>query len=130
MELIIHLEEPHIHVEVVCDQTGQSQFEFRLLCDVVGAHRNRDVTQLENALGPTLGGVQNAVSSLVRLPAQDGYAELYRKLDVVVADFARDDVRLPIFDQILNLLQCLGRVQHCLCQTQVLVEFDVVLWHH
>ena len=69
LELIIHLEQPHIHVEVVCDQTGQSQLEFSLFRDVVGTHWYRDVAQLENALGPTLGGVQDIVRCLVRLSA-------------------------------------------------------------
>merc|ERR1712242_529544 len=82
-----------------------SPLELSLLGDVISTHWDGNVTQLENALGSALGGVQNVVRRLVGLSAHDGDSQLYRKLDIIVTDLARDDVGLSVLDQVLDLLQ-------------------------
>ena len=48
--LIINFENPGIDVEVVDDQASECQFELILIGDVIGAHGNRNVADLEDSL--------------------------------------------------------------------------------
>lgn len=50
-KLVINLEQPGVHVQIVYDKSGKGQLEFILVLDVVRTHWDWDVTQLEDALG-------------------------------------------------------------------------------
>ena len=69
--LIVDLEDPYIDIQVVDYEPGKGQLELTLVLDVVGAHGYRNVTQLEDALGAALSGVDDVSCGDVRLSAQD-----------------------------------------------------------
>ena len=50
-KLIINFEQPRIYVQIVYDKSGKGQLKFILVLDIVRTHWDRDVTQLEDALG-------------------------------------------------------------------------------
>ena len=76
-KLVIHLKDPNVHIEVVNNQLCQSQLELMPILDVVRAHWNRDIAQLEDTLGATLCRVDYIPSSLVWFSAHDWNTELY-----------------------------------------------------
>lgn len=128
--LIVNLEQPHVHIQIVCDEPSQGQLEFLPLCDVVSGNRNWNVAQLEDALGSTFRRKDYIASLEVWFATHDRNAQLDGQLDVVVAHFSRHNVRLLILDQVLDLSKCFGREKHGLGQREVFLEFDVILWYN
>lgn len=53
-ELIVHLEDPDVYIEIVYDKFGQSQLELLSILNVIGTHWNWNITQLENTLRSAL----------------------------------------------------------------------------
>lgn len=75
-KLIIHLEDPSVHVQIINYQPGKCKLEFSSVLNVIGTHWDGYVTELENTLCSTLGRVNNVSSSLIRLTAHDRHSEL------------------------------------------------------
>ena len=100
---IINLEQPHIHIQIVCDQSGQGQLKFLSFLNVVRGDGYRDITKLENAFCATFGREDDISSLEVRLAAHDRNSKLNGKFNVVVAHFAGNNVRLFVLDQVLDL---------------------------
>ena len=110
-ELVVNLEDPHVHVKVVDYESGQRQLEFSAVLNVVGTHGDRDIADLEDSLGTTLCRVDDIASCGVWLSTEDGYAKLNRQLDIILSDFSGDDVSRLAVDEILDLAQSFRGVQ-------------------
>ena len=93
-KLIIHLEDPNVHVKVLDDESCQSQLKFKPVLDVIGTHRDRDVAELENALSTALSRVDDVTSRSVWFSTHDWDAKLDRQLDVILSYFPRYDISL------------------------------------
>ena len=102
---VINLEQPHVDIQIVCDQSCQSKLKFLSLLNVVGGDGNWDITKLENAFCATFRRKDDISSLEVRFAAHNRNSKLNGKFDVVVADFAGNDVRLLVLDQVLDLAQ-------------------------
>jgi len=50
-EFIIDFEKPRVDIQIVDNQSGEGQLELIFVLDVICAHRDGDVAELENALG-------------------------------------------------------------------------------
>lgn len=107
-ELVVYLEEPQIHIQIVDDKASERSLKLRLVIDVVGGHGNWNVALLENTLSTRLRAKDG---HFLGLTAQYGQAQRDGELDVVVADFSRHYVRLPPLYQILQLPESLGTVE-------------------
>ena len=106
--LIINFENPGIDVEVVDDQASECQFELILIGDVIGAHGNRNVADLEDSLSTRLSCVDNIACCQIWFTAHNRRAQLNRQLYVKRTNLAWHDVRLLPLDQLLYLDQRLG----------------------
>ena len=102
-KLVIHFENPGVDIKVVNDQPCKSQLKLSPILNIVSTHRDWNITKLENTLGSTLRRVYNISSCLVRLTAHNRHSELNRQFDIVVSNFARNDVCMFTINQILDL---------------------------
>merc|ERR1719469_427302 len=129
-ELVINLKDPYIDVEIIDNQSSKSNLELVSILDIVGRHRDRNVTELENSLCTALGRVDDILGCLIWLTTHDRNAELNTEFDLIIADFTWNDICLLAFDKITDLLEGLRRVKHSLRQAQMFVEANIVFWDY
>jgi len=51
-------------------------------------------------------------------------------LEIVLSNLAWNDVGLVTVNKLLDLKHGLGRIEECLRQTEMPVEFDIVFWYN
>jgi len=125
-ELIIHLKDPHVDVEISDNQLRKSQLKFCPVLNVISTHWDRNITELENTLGTTLGRVDDITCCLVGFTTHNRNTKLDWQLDVIFSNFAWYYICLLAVDKVLNLTQGFWWVKHSLGQTKMLMEAHVV----
>ena len=127
INFIVNLEDPRVHKKIVSDKAGQRIHEFIAVVDIVRRNGGWDVCLLEDAFCP---GFCRIEIHLFRFTTDDRDCQRDRKLNVCLCYvLTRNYVSLPAsssFDDRLDSLQSLWRVEKGLCQTVVLGELHIV----